>query len=93
MTVSQTVIIRGRSGLHARPATRFVEEARRYSSELLLEKDGQPGNCKSLLSLLKLGINQDSTIRIQATGPDEEVALAGLVALLNQFASEEAEGR
>ena len=91
MSVTHELVVKNSSGLHARPAARFVAEARRFSSDLSLEKDGKLANCKSILSLLKLGINKGSTIRLQATGPDEPEALASLVALMQQLASEEAQ--
>ncbi len=93
MSVSQELVVQNSSGLHARPAARFVAEARRFSSDLSLEKDGKVANCKSILSLLKLGINKGSTIRLKATGSDEPAALASLVALMHQLASEEVEHR
>ncbi len=92
MTVIRDVVVRNASGLHARPATRFVEEARRFESSLTVEKDQRTVDGKSLLSLLKLGIDQGASIRIEASGADEAEALGRLLELLDELAAEEGAG-
>jgi phosphotransferase system HPr (HPr) family protein len=76
------VTVQTPSGIHARPAAVFVETARRFSSELFLESQGRKGNCKSLVSVLKLGVAQGTVVAITAEGPDEAEAVEILVALL-----------
>ncbi|GII81826.1 hypothetical protein Sru01_68080 [Sphaerisporangium rufum] len=83
MSVSRTVTVRTPSGIHARPAAVFVETAKRFSSDLSLEAKDRKGNCKSLVSLLKLGVAQGTTVAITANGPDEAEAIEALVALLD----------
>jgi phosphotransferase system HPr (HPr) family protein len=77
------------SGLHARPAARFVEAARAFEATLSLQKDGRQGNAKSLVSVLKLGIGQGSLITLEADGPDEDRAVEELTALLRSLAEAE----
>ncbi|MGI8824077.1 MAG: HPr family phosphocarrier protein [Chloroflexota bacterium] len=89
--LSQEVVIRNRSGLHARPAACFVEEAKRFQCDLSIDLEGRKGNCKSVISLLKLGINAGATVRIEAAGCDEEAALSGLIAVLNRLTANEGE--
>lgn len=79
---SQTIIVSNRTGIHARPAALFLSTASQFKSEISIEKNGKKGNAKSLLSLLALGIKQDSEITIIATGEDENEALSELVKLV-----------
>jgi phosphocarrier protein HPr len=82
LSVSRQVVVADPLGLHARPAAEFVERARTYACEITIENDGSVGNCKSLLSVLKLGIAHGTAVTINATGEDAENAVASLVALL-----------
>jgi phosphotransferase system HPr (HPr) family protein len=82
LNVSRQVVVADPLGLHARPAAEFVERARTYACEITIENDGSVGNCKSLLSVLKLGIAHGTAVTINATGEDAENAVASLVALL-----------
>jgi phosphoenolpyruvate-protein phosphotransferase len=66
------------TGLHARPATVFASIAKEFESEVRVRQDGQVANGKSLASLLKLGAEGGSTVRVMAQGPDEEAALQAL---------------
>ncbi|GGN66604.1 MULTISPECIES: HPr family phosphocarrier protein [Oceanobacillus] len=70
------------SGLQARPAALFVQEANRYSSHLFLEKDGKKVNAKSIMGLMSLAIANGEEIKIIADGPDEEVALNHLISFV-----------
>lgn len=80
---TRDVVITNASGLHARPATFFIQKANSYKSTILVEKDDRKVNAKSLLGVLSLGIAQGMTITLIADGQDEEAALGGLVSLVN----------
>lgn len=80
---SREVTITNTSGLHARPATFFIQKANCYKSTILVEKDDRKVNAKSLLGVLSLGIAKGMTINIIADGQDEDAALAGLISLIN----------
>ena len=80
---SREVVITNSSGLHARPATFFIQKANCYRSTILVEKDDRKVNAKSLLGVLSLGIAKGMTINIIADGQDEDAALDGLVSLIN----------
>lgn len=82
MSVSKSVVVTDPLGLHARPAAQFVEKARTFTSDLTIDKGGRKGNCKSLLSVLGLGISQGTEITLTATGDDEQGALEALLAVL-----------
>jgi phosphocarrier protein FPr len=75
---SVQVVIGGSTGLHARPATMFVEVASRFASEIRVQHDGRAANGKSLASLLKLGVESGQPIQILAVGADADAALIAL---------------
>ncbi len=76
------VVIHNQVGLHARPATFFIQKANEYKSSIWVEKDERKVNAKSLLGVLSLGIVGGTTIKIIADGVDAEQAINGLVALV-----------
>lgn len=69
-------------GLHARPATFFIQKANEYRSNIWIERDERRVNAKSLLGVLSLGIVGGTPVRIIADGPDEQQAVDGLVKLI-----------
>ena len=81
--ISREVTITNSIGLHARPATFFIQKANAYKASVWVEKDDRRVNAKSLLGVLSLGIAQGMTITLLADGQDEEDALNGLMALIN----------
>ena len=76
------VLVQNQVGLHARPATFFIQKANEFKSTIWVEKDEQRVNAKSLLGVLSLGIVGGTNIRIIADGSDEEAAVDGLVNLV-----------
>lgn len=76
------VMVENQVGLHARPATFFIQKANEFSSSIWVEKEERRVNAKSLLGVLSLGIMGGTTIRIIADGADEEDAVNGLVYLV-----------
>ena len=76
------VSVKNQVGLHARPATFFINKANEFKSSVWVEKDERRVNAKSLLGVLSLGIVGGTTIRIMADGSDEEQAVDGLVKLV-----------
>ncbi|MEF3274417.1 MAG: phosphoenolpyruvate--protein phosphotransferase [Chloroflexus sp.] len=83
------VTIHNPSGLHARPATAFVETARRFQSAIRVRHGDQVADGKSLLSLLQLGVRSGTTVTISAQGPDADTALAALSTLVADGLGEE----
>ena len=81
------VTVENQVGLHARPATFFIQ-ANEYKSSIWVEKEERRVNAKSLLGVLSLGIVGGTTIRIIADGTDEQAAVDGLVKLVNSGFSE-----
>lgn len=76
------VLVQNQVGLHARPATFFIQKANEFKSSIWVEKEDRRVNAKSLLGVLSLGIIGGTSIRIIADGTDEETAVNGLVALV-----------
>ncbi len=79
---SKEVIVNNQVGLHARPATFFIQRANEFKSSLWIEKDARKVNAKSLLGVLSLGITKGTKISVLADGVDEEDAANSLVALV-----------
>ena len=75
------------SGLHARPAARFVKAASRFSSRIAIRGEGPEADAKSLIALLGLTIRPSSEITLTADGPDADEAIAALTAELAPFVS------
>ncbi|MBO4445787.1 MAG: HPr family phosphocarrier protein [Clostridia bacterium] len=76
------VKVQNQVGLHARPATFFIQKANEFKSSIWVEKDERRVNAKSLLGVLSLGIMGGTEIKIMAGGSDEEEAVEALVALV-----------
>ncbi|MCI5751815.1 MAG: HPr family phosphocarrier protein [Oscillospiraceae bacterium] len=84
------VMVQNQVGLHARPATFFIQKANEFKSSIWIEKEERRVNAKSLLGILSLGIVGGTQIRVIADGPDEQEAVEGLVELVESGFSEEA---
>lgn len=76
------VTVQNQVGLHARPATFFIQKANEYKSTVWVERDERRVNSKSLLGVLSLGIVGGTEIRVIADGPDEKEAVAVLTKMI-----------
>ena len=85
---SQEAVVNNQVGLHARPATFFIQKANEFKSAIWVEKDERKVNAKSLLGVLSLGIVGGTTIRIIADGADEQAAVDGLIKLVESGLAE-----
>ena len=86
--VSKEVVINNQVGLHARPATFFIQKANEFKSSIWVEKEDRRVNAKSLLGVLSLGIVKGTPVTIIADGADEEAAIETLSALIDADFSE-----
>ena len=77
------VIVQNQVGLHARPATFFIQKANEFKSTIWVEKEERRVNAKSLLGVLSLGSMGGAQIRILAEGSDEEAAVNALAELVD----------
>lgn len=81
--ISRNITIQNNVGLHARPATFFIQKANSYKSSIWMEKDDRRVNAKSLLGVLSLGVTRGMQITLIADGQDEVEALNGLEELVS----------
>lgn len=79
---SKEVVVQNQVGLHARPATFFIQKANEFKSSIWVEKDERKVNAKSLLGVLSLGITKGTSITIISDGVDEQEAVSSLVNLI-----------
>ena len=82
------VTVQNQVGLHARPATFFIQRANEFKASIWIEKEERRVNAKSLLGVLSLGIVKGTTVTIIADGADEEEAIATLSELIDSDFSE-----
>jgi len=82
------LVVTDPSGLHARPAARFVQAASRFVSRIVIRQDGREADAKSLIAILGLTIRPSSEITLASEGPDADAAIAALEAELAPYASQ-----
>ena len=80
---SRDVVINNASGLHARPATFFIQKANCYKCTIWVEKDDRKVNAKSLLGILSMGLGRNTEMTIIAEGKDEQEAVVALSELVS----------
>lgn len=80
------IVLANEAGLHARPASLFIKEASKFSSNITVYKNGKEFNAKSIISILSMGAKKGDSITIQADGNDEKEAVEKLIDLVeNNF--------
>ncbi len=79
---SQEAVVNNQVGLHARPATFFIQKANEFKSSIWVEKEERRVNAKSLLGVLSLGIVGGTAIKVIADGADEQQAVEALIKLV-----------
>ena len=77
------VTVQNQVGLHARPATFFIQKANEFKSTIWISREERKVNAKSLLGVLSLGITKNTVISLSAEGVDEQEAVNALVDLIN----------
>ncbi len=77
-------VVNNQVGLHARPATFFIQKANEFKSSVWIEREDRRVNAKSLLGVLSLGITKGASITLIADGPDEKEAVDDLAELIAQ---------
>ena len=79
---TKTAVVNNQVGLHARPATFFIQKANEFKSSIWVEVEERRVNAKSLLGVLSLGIVKGTEITLIANGPEGEEAVEALATLL-----------
>jgi phosphocarrier protein len=81
--------VKNKIGLHARPASLFVQTAIKFISDIqLVNSAGKAVNAKSILAVLALGLRQGAEVTIHAEGEDAELAIASLTTFFTEYLSE-----
>ena len=80
---SKIAVVNNQVGLHARPATFFIQKANEFKCSIWVEREERKVNAKSLLGVLSLGIVKGTEINLIADGSDEEEAVEALVKLIS----------
>ncbi len=86
--VRKKIIVENKLGLHARPAALFVQTANKFDSHIIVEKDKERVNGKSIMGILMLGAEQGSSIIIEAEGSDAQTAILELERLVKDNESD-----
>jgi len=81
-TLEKDIVIKSKTGLHARPAALFVQKANKYESDIKILKDGQEVNGKSIMGILMLAAEKGSSVKLIVSGNDASNAMEELSALL-----------
>lgn len=84
--INKTITVKLATGLHARPAALFVQEANKYSSDIFIQKGDKKVNAKSIMGIMSLAINSGAEITIIAEGKDEEQAVEKLIEIISEEA-------
>ena len=82
---TREITVKNEVGLHARPATYFIQKANECKSGIWVEKEERRVNAKSLLGVLSLGIMKDTTVTLIADGSDEKEAVDALAELIENL--------
>ena len=90
MSITQSVSIVNKLGLHARASARLTQTASRFAAKITVRKDQKEVNAKSIMGVMMLAAPMGGTITFSAEGEDAEEAIMALVALVeNKFGEEE----
>ena len=81
--ISQQVTIINKLGLHARAASKLVNQASHFESEVFIDKDGNRVNAKSIMGVMMLAASKGTEVILEAEGSDEQACLDAMVLLVN----------
>lgn len=82
---SKSIVIQNKTGLHARPANKFVNIAKDFKSHITIKKGEKSGDAKSMLNVLAMCISMGSTVELTAEGADEQDAVETLIKYISEL--------
>lgn len=82
--IERSVTIRLKTGLQARPAAQFVQEANKFQSEIFITKDGKKVNAKSIMGVMSLALASGTEVILSADGKDEQEAIDALANFISK---------
>ena len=83
MSATATTTIENQTGIHARPASVFVQKASSFKSKIQIQAKGKTVDAKSILMIMSMGLSKGTEVTLIADGPDEEEAVKELKALID----------
>jgi len=86
--LQQDVLIINKLGLHARASAKLTQLASKFKSEVMMSRNSRRVNAKSIMGVMMLAASKGTTVSIEVSGPDEAEAMAGLLALINDYFGE-----
>jgi len=86
--LQQDVLIINKLGLHARASAKLTQLASKFKSEIMMSRNSRRVNAKSIMGVMMLAASKGTTVSIEVSGPDEAEAMAGLLALINDYFGE-----
>jgi phosphocarrier protein len=75
-------------GLHARASAKLTQLAAKYQCDVTMIRNGRRVNAKSIMGVMMLAAGKGATVTLETSGPDEDEAIAALVALIGDFFGE-----
>ena len=81
--IQSTITISNKLGLHARASAKFTKLAGGFSSDVHLSRNNRRVNAKSIMGVMMLAAGIGSVVELEVSGPDEQVAMAALLAMIN----------
>ncbi|MBS7530738.1 HPr family phosphocarrier protein [Hazenella sp. IB182353] len=82
--VEKRVVVRLQTGLHARPAALFVQEANKFSSDIFIMKGSHRVNAKSIMGVMSLAVSKGTEVTLSVDGTDEEKAMDALCDIISK---------
>lgn len=82
--LQEKVTIINKLGLHTRAAAKLVATANKFESKIEIVRDAEKANCKSIMSIILLGVTKGVTLDLTISGADEHAARDAIVNLINE---------
>lgn len=81
--ISRNLIIINKLGLHARAASKLVSKAAQFESDIIIDKQGNRVNAKSIMGVMMLAASKGAEVVLEVDGADEESCMEALAELIN----------
>ncbi|NLZ68257.1 MAG: HPr family phosphocarrier protein [Spirochaetales bacterium] len=86
--LTETLTVKTRAGIHARPASQIVKTAQQFKSDIFFVKDNMKINGKSIMGVITLGATYNSQLEVECSGPDEEAMITAIKSLFDNHFEE-----
>ncbi len=82
--IRKEIVVKNKQGLHARPAAMFIQIVSKYNANVVLQKDKERVNGRSIMGILTLGAEENSKLIVEADGDDAQDVINEIEKLLSQ---------